>query len=510
MVCAGPGASRSTGSRRGWGDAVYILISLCACVENNIAGKAEPAGGDTATEPDSADTDTDSAGDSPHDSGAGTLPEPVGEIDVAPTALDFGVVDLALESELAFTVQNVGDGPLTVETPTWGGGDATAFTLVVPGSVNFPAVLDPAAYFDVAVIFAPNVTATATGNVVVESDDADEALVVVDLTGSAVSPIGDFFVVITDDDRQVSLFYADGAGSFAAREVVGTDPGEALDSPVVGDADGDGSWDILTRGADSDIVYINGWDGAAWIQGEAGSATFPVQAAGDFDGDGALDLVGLDSSGDGRSLAGAGDGSFAPAVLAFDAGPSWSGYSWRLAPHALDVDGDGNGDLVAADYSSAADDTSRLWLLTGNGDGTFAAPDEVGSVPTPVNGLDVGDFDGDSTLDVAAGLDDDGDAGQLFLLLGDGAGDFGPASLSTDLNPGTESGTNGDGAGRLAVFDWTADGLPDVLCTYQTDPYAWDQVLRLVPGNGTGLGAYVDIAEPGTIDNIDLAVPTPL
>lgn len=94
------------------------------------------------------------------------------------------------------------------------------------------------------------------------------------------------------------------------------------------------------------------------------------------------------------------------------------------APGAIaagDLDGDGALDLVVAD-SVNQDDTAQVAVLLGAGDGTFAAP--LWTSLAPGNGassLVIAPFDGDASLDLAVALEG---SNEVMVLLGDGQGGF--------------------------------------------------------------------------------------
>lgn len=64
---------------------------------------------------------------------------------------------------------------------------------------------------------------------------------------------------------------------------------------------------------------------------------------------------------------------------------------------AADFDGDGNPDIVAADFQG-----SGPILMKGKGDGTFAPGTRVGSVGNGFGAIAVGDLNGDGKPDVVA------------------------------------------------------------------------------------------------------------
>src|SRR6516165_1091383 len=112
---------------------------------------------------------------------------------------------------------------------------------------------------------------------------------------------------------------------------------------------------------------------------------FPLSVAvGDFNGDGALDLVATNDILDGTVsvLLGNGDGSFQSAQ-SFPAG----GFPYSVA--VGDFNGDGALDLVVTNYYA-----NTISVLLGNGDGSFQAPQSFGAGSSPYS-VAVEDFNGD-------------------------------------------------------------------------------------------------------------------
>jgi uncharacterized protein (TIGR03437 family) len=184
-------------------------------------------------------------------------------------------------------------------------------------------------------------------------------------------------------------------------------------------------------------------------------------AAGDFNADGKLDLAILVSQeGDAVSdsvvmLLGRGDGTFT------------TGASYPVGPFAHsfvagDFSGDGKLDLVVADAGTYADkhQDGNLTRLAGKGDGTFAAPVVMplaGGIGRGPYSVTAADFNRDGKLDLAVALSDDppeegGFAGGLLTMLGRGDGTFeAPVVYASDANTVVTGDLNGDGSPDLIV-----------------------------------------------------------
>jgi hypothetical protein len=248
---------------------------------------------------------------------------------------------------------------------------------------------------------------------------------------------------------------------------------------TVGDFNRDGFQDLaVTDGFDNVYILLGTGTGSFGsprnfrvgnqpVSGKFGVGNQPVSvAAGDFDGDGNLDLVVANKNSDNLSiLLGSGRGSFGLGThLPVGAHPS--------SVAVGDFNGDGKLDLVAANQNS-----NNVSVLLGTGTGSFGPARNfgVGKEPPPgVIGKEpisvvIGDFNGDKRLDLAAA---NYIAGDISIFLGTGTGSFGPPM----------SFPAGSGPRSVAIGDFNQDGRLDLAVAR----YGGNVSVLL----GTGLGFF--------------------
>lgn len=225
---------------------------------------------------------------------------------------------------------------------------------------------------------------------------------------------------------------------------------------VVGDFNRDGKLDVaVTNDVDQgwvDVLLGNG-DGTFVVARTEGFFRPDQLATGDFDGDGLPDLAVVASMPDYPQrqiyvVLGNGNGTFQPPQYASDSDDAYAGLSIG------DFNDDGKLDLIAT-VRSRYDDA---WLtpLLGNGDGSFQRMPTTGLLhPDPGSSVK-NDFNNDGLLDVGVSTLDSGwQIGKAVdVLLGNGDGTFGHSTVSgpfEDYVGIASADFNGDGNGDLAL-----------------------------------------------------------
>jgi hypothetical protein len=188
------------------------------------------------------------------------------------------------------------------------------------------------------------------------------------------------------------------------------------------DLNGDGILDLAGTGLNSGAVMLGRGDGTFRPK-----VNYPVAgqaqdlAAGDFNGDGRIDLV-VSLSNPEFSLSllkGNGDGTFGASVNFENTGAQED----SPAVVATDLDNDGRLDVVLAHaiacFVSPCVVSRTITVMLGFGDGTFQTPFDI-EVGTGMSRIAVGDFNRDGIRDLGIA----GDNSQVFILLGIGNGSF--------------------------------------------------------------------------------------
>jgi hypothetical protein len=268
-------------------------------------------------------------------------------------------------------------------------------------------------------------------------------------------------VTANQDSNSVSVFLNDGNGGFGdpQGEPIGYSSG-AINAPVspflFADVDGNGTQDIVVM--EYPPLYPGTMQITTMLNDGTGKFAAPVQSPAWPEGQPPGDIVLADFRNTGRPDLLAIGLPVSSLYFAPNIGGGKFGQTTLLSPAGAsgllavgDFNGDGKLDFVALtgnDYNNVQQ-TARLSIFLGNGDGTFNAGPSF--LFGDANGyamavaVFVGDFNRDGKLDILAVTDG------LYEILGNGDGTFQPARL---LFPTF---------GVLALADVNRDGWPDII-----------------------------------------------
>ena len=218
---------------------------------------------------------------------------------------------------------------------------------------------------------------------------------------------------------------------------------------AVGDFDGDGAADIVVTDRNAINVVLSKKDGSfgAPLSTAANPGTNGGIATGDFDGDGNIDVVLEGAGGDSIDcFLGKGDGTFKIPVNT----PASAGALFKIVP--VDVNGDGKLDLYIAGTSGG----EKAAILLNSGGGSFSGPGAAFSLPDhyPSSELDFADLNGDGSGDVAFL---ESNSNSMCTSMSGNGGSFG----AVKCYQATQSMNNGDTFTRIG--DVNGDGKPDLV-----------------------------------------------
>jgi hypothetical protein len=228
---------------------------------------------------------------------------------------------------------------------------------------------------------------------------------------------------------------------------------------AAGDFNGDGKIDLAVASSTTNTVsiYLGAGNGTFTLSSQPGVGMGPdAVTVGDFNNDGKPDLaVGNLIDNTVTVLLGKGDGTFvlSPATVV-------------VSPAALsagDFNRDGKLDLAVADVNDAT-----VSILIGKGDGTFTLYDTPPSVGLTPKAAAIGDINADGKLDL---VEASAGSNLLSALVGNGDGTFGFGSAPTTGNTPV----------ALAIGDFNGDSKLDLAVANQTG-----NTISILLGNGSG------------------------
>jgi len=278
-------------------------------------------------------------------------------------------------------------------------------------------------------------------------------------------------LAVVSVNNSVPLVYAlgKGDGRFGAWRQdrnVGYAPGFVL----LADVDGDGNLDAITTDILAGDLNVTFGDGEGHLYGGkrllvGGVQSTYIVAVADVNGDGVSDIVGTTNSGI-FVILGKGSRRFAKAVTFGSGGQSPYGIA------VGDLNHDGIPDLIVANYGTEQNgDYGNVAVLLGKGNGSFDPPVRypIGKYEDPF-WLALGDFNGN--LGVAVTTQN---SNAVHVLLGRGDGTLSPPrSFPAGLDPFD-----------VVSADFNGDGIPDLAVTNYSNPKPCHVSVMLGNGDGT-------------------------
>ena len=271
----------------------------------------------------------------------------------------------------------------------------------------------------------------------------------------------------------------DGRGSFGTPKVISTTYVGRQSSVLVADFDADGDLDIAASYRDSGVAWFANVDGAGRFElrqqeRHGSSDQHRLDDVGDVDNDGDLDILYTEGIGsyflNWRENSPAGGVLGAPHRISA-AAPSDGTWRSYYSPRLIDLDGDGDRDVIA--YSVASGAIQQIVWYENVGAGQFGAPTMM-STPY-VSGSRVfapSDLDQDGRVDFVQGADDEL---AWFKNIGGASRSMAPKPISNKIG--------GDEVDGAQTVDLDGDGDLDLLSA-SSDKVVWFE-------NSDGLGHFL-------------------
>ena len=329
---------------------------------------------------------------------------------------------------------------------------------------------------------------------------------------------GDMDIVSSSaNDNTIAWYENDGNANptWAAADIATS--ANSARSVFVADMDGDGDMDIVSASYnDNTIAWYenNGNANPTWTATDiatSAAGALSVYAA-DMDGDGDMDIVSasmLDNTIAWYENNGDANPTWAAADIATDAAGASGVY-------AADMDGDGDMDIVSADFS---DNTIAWYENNGDANPTWTAAD-ISTSAAGARDVHLADMDGDGDMDIVSA-----DFGDNTIAWYENNGAADPTWTASDI------ATDADGAVSVFVSDMDGDGDMDIVSASAFDStIAWYEsvitygqednvnpmtnnnwhhlvMTRDESGNPAG-GGIVKLYIDGVLTSVDYGTPT--
>lgn len=255
-------------------------------------------------------------------------------------------------------------------------------------------------------------------------------------------------------DNKIAWYKNNGAGNFGSEQIISLNANNAK-SVFFSDLDGDGDIDVLSASLDDNKI--------AWYENTDGQGNFGVQKIITTDANEAIAVYAIDIDGDGDSdiLSASrldnkvawyenmdGLGNFGPQLII-----STSTIEIRSV-YAVDIDGDGDMDILSASLG----DDKIAWYENTDGQGGFSPQKIITTNAEGAYGVSATDIDKDGDMDVISASEYDDKI--AWYENTDGQGNFGPQQIIT---------TNTRGAQSVYPADIDGDGDMDIVSTSWLD-----------------------------------------